>query len=256
LAVGGAIFLGMAAQHTRVGSQVAIAKLFHPRVGVDWLPWLVLAAALVTALAAYAPRAWQRWLLALAGLLTIATPLRLYASNAAAMGRWSLAEKLGVLVFWSTLVAAVWATLALGRRNGHPLVRCGLLVVAAAGIAVTLAASGSITFFELSAIVAAALLGAVAVAWWSGQISAGPSPAAGPLAVALVGLILLGHSYDLTATNAALLTISLAAAAGALPESWPRQQIARFALRVGLTLVPLAVAAGSAIATATANPYG
>ena len=50
-----------------------------------------------------------------------------------------------------------------------------------------------------------------------GNLADGPSSAAGPLAVMLGGLILLGYFYELTATNAALLAISLAAAAGWLP---------------------------------------
>lgn len=259
LAIGGAIFLGMTLAHFRVSLQTALDKLLHPRVGLDWLPWLVLLAALLTALAAYAPRSWQRWLLALAGVFAIATPLRLLASNAAAMSRWSATEKLGVLAIWSLLFAALWVTLALGRRNGQPFLRSGLLFLVAGGIALTLAASGSITLGELTVIVAATILGAAGSASVLRLLRpAGPSPAAGPLAVALLGLILLGHSYELTTINAALLTISLAAAAGWLPESWPSRQIGRAAVRATLTIVPLAIAVASSIAsgTATVNPYG
>jgi hypothetical protein len=179
------------------------------------------------------------------------------ASNAADMTRWTLAQKLGVLALWSLLVAALWTTLSLGRRNGQPLLRTALLVATALGAAVTLLASHSITHGEYAGIVTAALLGALAAAWWTGRLESGPSPAAGPLAVALVGLILLGTSYDLTATSATLLTLALATSAGWLPESWPRQQIARAALRITLTLFPLALAVGLALRAAMANhPYG
>lgn len=190
MTVGGTVFVCMAAQHLRVGSQTALDKLFHPRVGVDWLPWLVLVAAFITTLAAYAPRHWQRWLVVLAGVFALATPLRLLAANAAAMGRWSVAEKLGALSVWSLLFAAIWLTFAVGRRNGQPLLRSVLLLITACGTAITLAASGSITFFELMGIVAATLFGAIAVAWVTGRLDSGPSGAAGPLAVALLGLIL------------------------------------------------------------------
>jgi hypothetical protein len=256
LAIGGTIFLGLTLQHLRVNSQTALDKLLHPRVGLDWLPWLVLVAALITALAAYAPRTWQRWLLALACVFTIATPLRLLASNAAAMSRWSAAEKLGVLACWSLLFAVLWATLALGRRNSQPLLRSTLLLVVTAGIALTLAGSGSITLGELTCVVAATILGAIAAASVVGFMRPdGPSSAAGPLAVALGGLILIGQSYELTTTNAVLLAFSLAASSGYLPE-WPRQQIGRAAVRVFLTLVPLAIALALALSTATPNPYG
>lgn len=266
LAVGGAIFLGMTLQHVRTSWPTAWDKLLHPRVGLDWLPWLVLVAALITALAACAPPTWRRWLVALAAAFTIAVPLRLLASNAAAMSRWTLGEKLGVLAFWSLLLAALWTTLALGRRSGQPIVRSALLLVTTAGVALTLAASHSITLGEHAGVVAATLFGAIAAAWWTGQIDAGPSRAAGPIAVALLSLILLGYTYDLTATNAALLTVALAASAGWLPflplpwgegrgEGAVKWSWVPIALRIALTLLPLALAAGLAISAAMADPY-
>jgi hypothetical protein len=256
LSVGVAVFLGMAAQHLRDGSATAADKLFHPRVHTDWLPWLVLLAAMVTVLAAYTPREQRRWVGGLACLFAIAVPMRLLASNALAMARWTFVTKLAVLVGWGSLLTALWTTLALGRRNGQPLLRSSLIVVAACGTAVTLAASGSITFGEYGGIVAAALFGAVAVAWWTDRFADGPSPAAGPLAVALLGLILLGCSYDLSPTNAALLLLSIAASAGWLPESWPTTPRWRGAARLALTLIPLTLAAASAILTSAADPYG
>lgn len=268
LSIGGAVFLGMATQYLRIGLPTALDKLFHPRVGLEWLPWLVLVAALIATLAAYAPRPWQRWILSFACLFAIAVPLRLLASNAADMSRWSVATKLGVLAGWSLLLAATWATLALGRRNGQPLVRSGLLLVTVCGIAVTLAASGSIVFGELAGIVAATLLGAAGSARVFGRMETGPSSAAGPLSVALVGLILLGHSYDLTTTNALLLLIAIAASSGFLPipvrkegnEDAARWSWLAIVLRVALTLIPLAIAVGSAISTAisttASNAYG
>jgi hypothetical protein len=84
------------------------------------------------------------------------------------------------------------------------------------------------------------------------------------LSVALVGLILLGHSYDLTTTNALLLLIAIAASSGFLPIPVREEgnvDAARWSwlaivLRVALTLIPLAIAVGSAISTAMSNPYG
>lgn len=260
LAVGGTIFLGMTLQHSRTSWQTAWDKLLHPRVGLEWLPWLVLLAALISIYAQTAPKSWREFaalggvpLRVLQAIFVIAVPLRLLASNAADMTRWTLAQKLGVLALWSLLIAALWTTLALGRRNGQPILRSLLLIVTSLGAALTLMASHSLTHFEYTLIVTATLAGAVTAAWWTDRIE--PSRAAGPVAVALLGLILLGNSYDLTATNAALLSLALAASAGWLPESWPPQPIARAALRTALTFVPVALAVALAIGAASADPW-
>jgi hypothetical protein len=258
LSVGSGLVVGMLAQNVRVGWHVALEKLFHPHAALEWLPWLVLVAAGLTLLSVYVPRTWQRWLVALAGVFALVVPLRLLASNAAAMSRWTVTEKLAILAFWSVAFASIWLTLALARQNRQPLVRGSLLAVVALGISVTLAASGSITLGELAGVAAATVLSATASAIACGQIADGPSHAAGPLAVMLGGLILLGYSYDLSATNAALLAVSLAAAAGWLPNlpgSIGSGWLAA-GLRALLALVPLAIAVASAIATALSDTYG
>ncbi len=258
LCVASGLVVGMIAQNVRVGWRAALEKLFHPHAAVDWLPWLVLVAAGIGTLAAFAPRFWQRWLVALAGVFALAVPFRLLASNAAAMSRWTPTEKLGILAFWWATFAAIWLTLALGRRNGQPLVRGGLLVAVALGIAVTLAASGAITLGELAGAAAASLLGTIGTASVLGRIGDGPSHAAGPLTVMLGSLILLGHTYDLSATNAALLALSLAAGGGWLPKRpLPiRAGWGTALFRAILALVPLAIAVASAVTTALADTYG
>jgi len=268
LSIASGLFVGMVAQNVRVGWSIALEKLLHPHAAIDWLPWLVLVAAGINTLAAYAPRSWQRWLVALAGVFAVTVPCRLLASNAAAMASWTATEKLGALAFWSATFAALWLTLALGRRNRQPLVRGGLLVVVALGTSITLAASGAITLGELAGVAAAAALGATGSAAALGRNADGPSHAAGPLAVVLGGLILLGYTYDLSATNAALLAVSLATAGGWLPLHFPlplgegpgegasRAGWGTGALRAALALVPLAIAVASAITTALADTYG
>ena len=256
LSVASGLVGGMVAKNVRVGWQTALEKLIHPHAAIDWLPWLVLVAAGISTLAVYALRTWQRWLVALACVFALAVPFRLLASNAAAMSRWTVTEKLAILAFWSVTFAAVWLSLALGRRNRQPLVRGSLLAVVALGISVTLAASGAITLGELGGIAAATVLGATGSASVLGRISDGPSHAAGPLAVMLGSLILLGYSYDLSATNAALLTVSLAAAGGWLPTNWPPHSGWQAAFRAALALIPLSIAAASAISTALADTYG
>lgn len=254
---------GMFAAHARAGWQSAIDHFAHPRSAIDWLPWLVMLAVAIATLAAYSPRTWQRGLLVLAFAFTIAVPLRLLATNAAAMARWTSTEKLAILAFCTVAYSAFWLTLSLGRRNGQPFIRSTLLIVVALGTAITLAASGSFAYFELGLITTTALLGATAIAFILKESpSAGPSSAAGPITIMLLSLILLGYTYELTATNAALLTLALAASAGYLPLptqatadantiNWPA-----LAIRATLTFVPLFLAAASAISAATANPYG
>jgi hypothetical protein len=192
LSIATGLFLGLVAQNLRVSSSTAFDKLFHPRVALDWLPWLVLVAAAIQLLAVYAPRNWQRSLLALAGLFAITVPIRLLAHSVYVTARWSTPEKFAVVALWSLLFAALWTTLALGRRNGQPFLRSGLLLLVTLGIAVTLTASGAITLGEYSGVTVATLGGTSLVAWLIGTLSDGPSHAAGPLAVMLGGLILVG----------------------------------------------------------------
>jgi hypothetical protein len=244
---------GMIAQQARAGLPAALEHLTHPRASIDWLPYLLLVAAALPALAAYASRTWQRPLLALTLFFTLAVPMRLLASNAAAMARWTTTEKLAILAFWTFAFAALWATLSLGRRNGQPLVRSLLAILVALGTAITLAASGSFTHFDLGVVATSALIGTTAIAFLLQAAEAGPSSAAGPLAILLLSLILLGNTYELTTVNAALLVIAIAASAGFLPL--PSQNAAAAAIRITLTVIPLGLAAASAITTALANPY-
>lgn len=259
------LFLGLVTQNARVSFSIALDKLIHPRVALDWLPWLILIAAAIQLLASYAPRNWQRWLLALAGVFAVAVPLRLLAGSVYVTQRWNTLEKLGVLTVWSLVFAALWITFSLGRRNGLPLLRSGLLLLVVMGTAATLAASGALTLGEFTGVASATLVGTLAVAWTTGNMADGPAHAAGPLSLTLFGLIFIGYYYSqLTLVSATLLTISLAAAAGYLPlplgegrcAGASRWNWAAIIIRALLALIPLAFAAASAIATATANPYG
>ncbi len=257
LSIAGGLVVGMVAQNRRDGWPVAFEKFLHPRVAFDWLPWLVLIAAAIQILATYAPRTFQRYLVAIACVFAIALPLRLLAGSVYVTGRWSTPEKIGVLVIWSIFFATWWLTLALGRHNRQPLLRSVLLVITAFGIALTVTASGAITLGELGGVAAASLFGATTTAGALRQLADGPSSAAGPLAVMLGGLIFLGYFYaQLTTANAALLSLSLAVAAGWLPTTWPQKPAWQAALRAALTLVPLAIAVATAIRAALANPYG
>jgi hypothetical protein len=265
LGIATGFFLGFFVQNLRIGSSTAFEKLLHPRVAIDWLPWLAVIAAAIQLLAAYAPRNWHRWLLVLACVFAVAVPLRLLAGSVYVTQRWGTAEKLGVLLAWSLVFAALWTTFSIGRRNRSPLLRGILLVLVAIGTAITLAASGALTLGEFAGVAAATLFGATAVAWATGSFANGPGEAAGPIAIMLGGLIFIGYYYSqLSLSGVVLLTISLSAAAGYLPLPWGEARgegashlsWTAILIRTSLALVPLIVAAAAAISTALANPYG
>ena len=255
--VGCGFVVGQPGLNARVGWHTALEKLLQPREAHDWLPWAVLVAAGISVLAAYAPRSWQRGIVALACVFAFALPLRLLAGSVYVTARWSAGEKLAVLALWAALFVFEWLTLAAGRANGQPLVRCGLLVLVAIGMAVTIALSGSFNLGKLCGLAAATLLGTAGAARMVDEIHDGLSGAAGPLAVMLGGLVMLGYFYaGLTATNAALLAFAVAAAAGWLPTARLPGPWGESVLRAAVCLVPLAVALASALSTALADTYG
>jgi hypothetical protein len=249
--VGGGYVVGQVGLATRVGWRAGIGLLLGPREAGDWLPWLVMAAVGITVLAAYAPRNWQRWIVALAAVVTAAAPARLLAGSVYVTSRWSALEKLGVIVVWAAALALVWTLLAMGRANGQPRLRSGLLVAVAIGMAATLTLAESFTYGELCGVAAAALTGALLAgeACFStpgktgNADSDGLSGAAGAIAMALGGLILLGYFYaELSAASAALLVVALVAAGGRLPTAWPRGSLGQAVFRATLCVVPLALA--------------
>ncbi|HEY4233554.1 MAG TPA: hypothetical protein VGM76_09010 [Lacipirellulaceae bacterium] len=237
------------------GWQAGIGSLTAPREAGDWLPWLVMAAAGITVLAAYAPRNWQRWIVSLAAVIAVAAPARLLAGSVYVTSRWSALEKLGVIMVWSAAFAMVWTLLAAGRANGQPRVRGGLLIMFAVGLAIALAIAGSFTYGELCGVAAAAIAGAVVARVPLSRVLKHDSPAdadgddlglsgaAGAIAMALGGLILLDYFYaELSGVSAALLVVALVAAGGRLPVAWPRGPTGQIACRAMLCVVPLAIA--------------
>jgi hypothetical protein len=262
--VGGGFVVGQIGLALRVGWKTGLSSLFQPREAGDWLPWLVVAAIGITVLAAYAPRNWQRWIVALAAILAAAAPARLLASSVYVTTRWSTIEKVGVIAVWAAALAVTWALLAAGRANSQPRGRGGLLILVAAGMAATLTLAGSFTYGELCGTMAAALTGSLVL----GEVcfstpgnqpdptSDGLSGAAGPITMALGGLVLLCYFYsELSATCAVLLLVALVAAAGRLPTALPQRPLWRVVLRAALCVVPLAAALALAYSAIQPNPY-
>ena len=275
---------GHLAAQSHGGLATALLSVIKPHEARDWLPLAVLLAAGVTIFAAYAPRRWRPFVVGLAALLTLGVPLRLLAGSVYVEQNWSTIEKLAYLVLLAAVFGLVWLALATAsHREPTRVLRPTLLAIFATGTALVLALSGSLGYGKLTVATAAAIAGTAITSHAAplrapnrrdptgrrppvSQHSQRPrsddlSGVAGVITFSLGSLLLLGHFYaELTATNAALLVLSLIAAAGRLPavvsKAPPWQQAA---LRATLCLVPLAVAIVSATAAVNghgaANPY-
>jgi len=233
---------GQFALASRAGVGHAFSSLINPHEASHWLPLAVLLALGVTLLATYAPRSWRNGIIGLGTLLSVAVPARLLAGHIAQ--QWSVLEKFSHLVLLSATLGLVWLLLASTRDERQPRLRQVLLVLVATGAAIVTTQSGSFTYGRHCGIVAAALTGVAIVS------PRGVSGAAGVLTFTLGSLVILSCFYaELSPLNAALLFISIIAAAGRLPEvvlmgpAW--RQIA---VRTALSLVPLALAIGNSLA--------
>jgi hypothetical protein len=234
--VGLGYIAGQLALASRRGAARAIHVLVAPREASEWLPHAVLLALGITILAAYAPRRWRQGVFCLAALLAIGVPARLLAGHVAQ--QWSILEQISHLALLAATLALVWLLLAAARDDELPRLRQVLLVLASLGAAIVTALSGSFTIGRLCGVAAAALVGTALVA------PRGLSGAAGVVTLSLGGLVILGVFYaTLHPANAALLLLSIVAAAGRLPDVvsvWPDRL--RAGLRVTLCLTPLAIA--------------
>lgn len=266
--VGLGVVAGQLGLSSRAGFAAGLAALLRPHEARDWLPPAVLLAMSVTMLAVYAPRAWRRWIVALAALVTIGVPVRLLAGHVAQ--QWSAAEKLAHLTLLAAAIGLVWLLLATARDDEQPRVRAVLLVLVALGASFVIALSGSLEYGKLCGVAAAAVAGTAVCHWlcqWFPRHDgpALPEPAApgsdlagaaGVITFSLGSVVLLGHFYaGLTAANAALLALSLVAAGGRLPAVAAEGPPWRHALiRTALCLVPLALALITAVAAVISVP--
>jgi hypothetical protein len=210
----------------------------------------------MTVFATYAPRKWRRLAVALAAILIDALPLRLLAGSVYVTRDWSLLETLIHVMLLAATFGLSWVLLAAARESDQPRTRSAMLIVVAAGMAISMALSAGLANGELCGVAAAALTGA-----WFVSGARGLSGASGVLTVSLCSLVMLSHFYaQLTPINASLLLASLVFGGGRLPDvvsTWqPWQQVA---VRTGLCLAPLALAmARSFVESQTgvsADPY-
>lgn len=285
---------GHATMMRAIGWFPAVGSLLRPGEARDWLPLAVLVATGITLLAIYAPEGWGRLAgLTAAALLVVAAPMRLLAGSVYVTSEWTGAERLAHLALLAACLGVVWLLLALRRDEESPSVSAGLLVLVALGAAAVLAMSGVAVYGQLSGVVAAALAGAMAGAWYCGQreagrrrlgtsstsdpatcdaealaesvaraasASIGVGGAAGVVTLALGSLVLLGHYFaEVTALDALLVGVAAIVAAGWLPTSisqWRRTvAVVRTMLCVGAIgwAIARCLMASSGVAT---SPYG
>jgi hypothetical protein len=251
------IALGFVAGHVGLAGY---RSLIEPREAVHWLPLAVLLATGIAMIANNTRHALGSLVIALSAAITIGLPLRLLAGSAYVAFRWSLLEKLAYASLLSATFALTWLLLGSARDDEHPRLRPLLLIIVASGAAVVFALSGVFVYGELCGALAVAVTGTMASAVADDTryprihvpffpLRAAPSPwrlagAAGVVTCSLGGLVVLCVFYGkLTPVNAAMLLLSLVLAAGRLPRfigSLPALQQA--AVRIGLCLVPLAIA--------------
>lgn len=260
----------LAAQN--VGWLAAILKSYHPTEARDWLPLIVVLSVLPDT-TAYVGKwgAAVGWVMRVA--LCAAIPWRfLYGSKYIPLmvlpdfgfesDDWSTGERYAWLGGTAALLMAVWLLLRYAQPQGTTHTRTALAVLVALAGAVTMALSASITYGQLFGIVTAAVAGGgLASALLKTERS--PDAGAGPLAVLVCSVVLLGYFYaELTGLNAVLLLVALVVATGwmPLPAAWPavRQSLLRGAVCMALLIVCVSLAVRDFQAKQPAestNPY-
>lgn len=261
----------------------ALRSFAMPQEAAQWLPVLVLlalGASLVLDSTRLADRPTlpsfprrresmrrSQLAVALAAFFTIAATLRLLGGHAGfTYNHWSTLGKLGRLALYASALGLLWTLLASkGDSAQKSPERQPLLVLVAVGTAVVLTLSGVFVYGEYCGAIAASITGAALACTGFGATGYASAPtdwptesfeasnsvsgAAGVLTFSLGGLIILGYFFaSLSATNMALLFISLAAAGAAFPSVLSnRPAWQRLATRLVLCLVPLAIAIVSVV---------
>lgn len=234
------------AYHSQGKGVAVFESLWKPQFARDWLPWAVLAVLVVSLIGAV--RAW-RWpvLPLLAAIVSIALPMRLLWKSIYVQSEWSTGQ---AAIWLGSLALGMWILWMLfhtSRAAADPRLRLALLTIVTLATSVVLAMSGVLVYGLLAGALAAAMVGTAAVPLVrrdpTEDVSAGLASGGGVPAVLLGGLILLGYFFaELTATNAILLTVAIAAAVAKLPIANDSHPAARLTLRSLACLVPLAIA--------------
>lgn len=228
----------------------AAQSLIRPTEAVEWLSIIVLLALGVSLLLIAVPLAYRRYAWVVVFLFTVAAAMRLLAGNERVRLMPGGMQVICLLALVAVLIFFWWLLSARGSGTPSQVARVVLVIVVAVGAAAVLTLSGVLVYGQLCGAVAAALTGCgvarlVAPAAVDGPYSlAGFRGAAGVIVLSLVGLIVLAHFFaELSASNAALLLVSLAAGGGPVPTGLSRQPPwVGVSLRTALCLAPLSAA--------------
>jgi len=218
--------------------------------GLDWLAWVVVAAALLLPIE---PHLGRRWAL-LRGVLAIVT-VELVLRNQF-NSRWTEGSTAAT---WAVGLVALllleW--LALDRLMRGPRLQGPLIVWLLAGHLGGLAAlTGSVTIGQLSGAVAAGAGAALVAAWWRPRVRL-EGAGAGLAAIALTGLTLNAHFFSYTSAQDALL-VAAAPLLGLLAQAPPLRRERPWAqtlVTAALVTAPLAVAVVRAWLAFESDPY-
>jgi hypothetical protein len=249
-----------------VGVVNAIAKSMRISEARDFLPLMVILAVIPDAVAAGGKRGAILGWIVRAGLCVF-VPWRLlwgtrYLPKVAPppnfdMGAWGPLEAVLWIGGVAAALLAVWS-LVRAENTEAPRLRSMLAVLAALAASATVAYSGSLTLGQLMGVLVAALTGCAVAAWWM-KVGRGPDAAAGPIAVACGGVLVLAHFFaELKLLYAALLLVGLAVGAGWFfpGKKWSTPVrcvvcLAAIGVAVGMARMDFAAAQ----AEAASNPY-
>ena len=239
-----------------------LAMFFRPHQARDWLPGLLLLAVVVASLQQrYFPRAVWQWLTG--AMVSGAACGRLLWQSIYLASEWTSMGAAFRLGGMGVVGAIVGSPLDLRHASvGRILRHMTAIVMVAAALAVTLAASGSLIYGELGTAATVSLAAASGAAWRSGALSAAGSVTP-VLAVLLGSLVALGYFFaELTSINAGLLVAALVV--WALPahrrgvrdsKTWEWVRVAACCgLAVAAALAAVFVLVGK-LSGPAANPY-
>jgi hypothetical protein len=227
----------------QVFNDVPLPLTHRPGPAFEWLPWVLLAALLVSAIAHFP------------GVAT-AVGWTLRGAVAANAGWLLMPAGLREQYFWSPLVLgavilAEWAVLEQLPWRGMMPLAAALAAVAASGLLIY---AGSLRFNQAALILAGSLLGIGLAAL---AMRAPASAASAGVAVMLPGLLLQGGFENTTAVpSASFYLIALAPlvlALSLLPAWQRRQKQGLWLVQLVLFLLPLGIAIGLAVQNESLN---
>jgi hypothetical protein len=205
-----------------VGVVNAIAKSMRITEARDFLPLMVILAVIPDAVAASGKQgAILGWIMR-AGLCVF-VPWRLFWGTKYLpkvppppnfdTGAWGPLDAVLWIGSVTAVLLGVWAVVR-AENTEAPRLRSVLAALVAFAASTTVALSGSLTYGQLLGVLVATLTGCALAAWLM-KAGRGPDAAAGPIVIALGGVLVLAHFFaELKLLYAVLLLVGLTVSAG------------------------------------------